>query len=142
MSSDTITGQQKALGLAAFVGLLGAVVATGLLLRAHGPGNMGNGLLVGAGIGLVGCAVVLWRLTRHPDRTTTFERAWSQTGDERDDIVLTRALAVLGIGAAPLTGVTAILVALGAEVEMMLALLLFAQIGLFAVAFAVIHRRS
>lgn len=56
--------------------------------------------------------------------------------------MLTRALAVLGIAAAPLTGVTGILVAVGAAVDMMFALLIFAQIGLFAVAFAVIHRRS
>lgn len=75
MSTDTTTPQQKALGLAVFAALLGVVLATGLLLRAYGPGNMGNGLLGGAGVGLVGCAVVLWRLMRHPDRTTTFERA-------------------------------------------------------------------
>jgi hypothetical protein len=140
MSTDTAT--QKAVGLAAFVGLLGVVLATGLLLRAHGPGNMGNGLLVGAGIGLAGCAVALWRLTRHPERTTTLERAWSQTGDERDELLLTRSLAVLGISSLPMTGVAAIAVALGTPSEMAFALLLFGLIGVFAVAFAVTQRRS
>lgn len=142
MSLDTFTGRQKALGLGAFGALLAGVVATGLLLRAYGPGNMGNGLLVGAAVGLLASGVGLWRVTRHRERATTFERAWTQTGDERDDAVLTRALAVLGLGAFPLTAAAAILVAFGADVAMMLALLLLAQVAVFAVAYALIHRSS
>ena len=68
--------------------------------------------------------------------------AASQTGDERDDAVLTRALAVLGLASFPLTAATAIAVAFGASVEMCLALLLFAELGVGAAAFAVVARRS
>ena len=104
------------------------MIATGLLLREHGPGDMGTGFLVGAAVALVGGAVMWWRATRSPARASTFERAWTQTGDERDDAVLTRALAVLGLVALPLTGVAAIAVGLGAAVEMVLTLLLVGEI--------------
>lgn len=142
MSPDVTTGTQKAVAGVGFAAVVGALLAVGLVLREHGPGNMGNGMLVGAGIGLVGVVVVLARLVLRPDRTTTFERAWTQTGDERDDAVLTRALAVLGLLSLPLTGATAVAVALGVEPEMALALLLFSLIGILAAAFTLIHRRS
>ncbi|MEU5553912.1 hypothetical protein ABZ738_29475 [Micromonospora sp. NPDC047793] len=118
------------------------VVAVGLLLREHAPGNMGVGFLQGAAVGLLVFLVMLWRLSKRPDRATTFERAWSQTGDERDDAVLTRALAVLGLAAFPLTSVAAVAVALGAEPSMVFALLLFAEIVVGGVAFVVINRRN
>ncbi|WP_431728822.1 hypothetical protein [Verrucosispora sp. TAA-831] len=118
------------------------IVAVGLLLREHGPGNMGVGFLQGAAVGLLAFLLMVWRLSKRPDRVTTFERAWSQTGDERDDAVLTRALAVLGLAAFPLTSVAAVAVALGAEPSMVFALLLFAEIVVGGVAFAVINRRS
>ena len=142
MSTDRPSAKQVAAFLLAFGGTLAVVLTLGLLLREHGPGNMGNGLLQGAALGLVLAAVMGWRLVRRPERVTTFERAWSQTGDERDDAVLTRALAVLGLAAFPLTAAAAIAIAFGASVEMCLALLLFAEVGVGALAFAVVARRS
>ena len=56
--------------------------------------------------------------------------------------MLTRALAVLGLLAFPLTGASTVAIGLGATVEMVLALLLFAELGVGAVAFAVVSRRS
>lgn len=142
MSTDRPSAKQIATFLLVFGGTLAVLLALGLLLREHGPGNMGNGLLLGAGLGVVLAAVMGGRLVRRPDRVTTFERAWSQTGDERDDAVLTRALAVLGLASFPLTAAAAIAIAFGASVEMCLALLLFAEIGVGALAFSVIARRS
>lgn len=142
MSTDRPSARQIALFLLVLGGTLAVVLTVGLLLREHGPGNMGNGLLQGAAVGLVLAGVMGWRLVRRPERVTTFERAWSQTGDERDDAVLTRALAVLGLAAFPLTATAAIAIAFGASVEMCLALLLFAEIGVGALAFAVVNRRS
>ena len=142
MSTDRPSAKQLATFLLVFGGTLAVVLTLGLLLREHGPGNMGNGLLQGAGLGLVLAAVMGWRLVRRPERVTTFERAWSQTGDERDDAVLTRALAVLGLASFPLTATAAIAIAFGASVEMCLALLLFAEVGVGALAFAVVDRRS
>jgi hypothetical protein len=142
MSTDRPTAKQVAVFLVIFGGTLAVVLTLGLLLREHGPGNMGNGLLQGAAFGLVLAAVMGWRLVKRPDRVTTFERAWTQTGDERDDAVLTRALAVLGLASFPLTAATAIAIAFGASVEMCLALLLFAELGVGALAFLVINRRS
>ncbi len=142
MSTDRPSGTRIALGLVVFGTTLAVVLTVGLLLREHGPGNMGNGLLQGAAFGLVLAAVMVWRLAKRPQSVTTFERAWSQTGDERDDAVLTRALAVLGLAAFPLTAVATIAIAFGASVEMCLALLLFAQLGVGALAFFVINRRS
>jgi hypothetical protein len=142
MSADRPSAKQIATFLLIFGGTLAVVLTVGLLLREHGPGNMGNGLLQGAALGLVLAAVMGWRLVRRPERVTTFERAWSQTGDERDDAVLTRALAVLGLASFPLTATAAIAIAFGASVEMCLALLLFAEVGVGAAAFVVVDRRS
>lgn len=142
MSTDRRTAMPKALTVGLVLVLVPLVVVTGLLLIEYGPGNMGAGFLQGAALATVGGVVVLWRVTRRPEKTTTFERAWTQTGDERDDAVLTRALAVLGLVAVPLTGAATIAIALGALVEMVLTLLLFAEILVGAVAFAAINRRS
>lgn len=121
---------------------LGVLLAVGLLLRAYGPGNIGNGFLVGAGLAIVASAVAGLRLWRSPERTTTAERALLRAGDERDDAVLTRSLALLGILALPLTGVAAIAIALGAPVDMSLALLLVAQLSVAVLAFVMHDRRG
>ena len=142
MSTDQHTAKQKALVLAVALTLLAAMAATGLLLREYAPGNMGDGFLGGAAVTLLAGGVTAWRVARRPARATTFERAWTQTGDERDDAVLTRALAVVGLLAIPLTGAATIAIALGAAVEMVLALLLAAEILVGAAAFTVINRRS
>ncbi len=119
-----------------------AAVVAGLLLRAHAPGNMGNGFLVGALLAVAATGVAAWRATTRPEHATTFERAFTQSGDERDDAVLTRAFAVLGVATLPLTGVAAVAAVLGADVAMVMALLLCAQFAIAAVAFVVINRRS
>jgi hypothetical protein len=142
MSTDSLTGRRKALALGSGLLALVLVVVTGLLLREHGPGNMGDGFLSGAAAAMVGGAVMWWRVLRRRGSATTFERAWTQTGDERDDAVLTSALSVLGLLALPLTGAAAIAIGLGAYVWMVLTLLLVAQFLVGVVSFAVIARRS
>jgi drug/metabolite transporter (DMT)-like permease len=142
MSTDRRTGTQTALALAAVLAAVALLIAVGLLLLEYGPGNMGSGFLQGAAAALVAVAVMAWRVRRRPGSATTFERAWTQTGDERDDAVLTRALAVLGLLAVPLTGAAGIAIGLGARVEMVLALLLVAEVVVGATAFAVVGRRS
>lgn len=118
------------------------VVVAGLLLRQYAPGNMGNGFLAGALVASVGASLAVWRSTTRPQAATTIERAFTQTGDERDDAVLTRALAVLGVCAVPLTGVAAIAIALDASYAVVMALLLFGQLAIGVTAFVVINRRS
>lgn len=142
MSTNELTLKQKALAVGLCLLVIALLVTVGLLLREHAPGNMGNGFLGGAGIALAGFAVVAWRAARRPERATTFERGWTQQGDERDDVVLTRSLAVLGLLAVPTTGVAAVLIGLGVTPIATVAVLLFVQIGVLAVAFAVINRRS
>ncbi|WP_265523142.1 hypothetical protein [Oerskovia flava] len=142
MSTDQYSTTQKALSLAILLVTLSALTVTGLLLREHGPGNMGTGFLQGAAVGALGVCVVAWRVGRRPDSTTTFERAWTRTGDERDDAVLTRALAVLGLASVPLTCATVVALGFGAPVEVVVGLLLLAEITVGTVAFVVISRRS
>lgn len=142
MSTTELTTRRKAWTLLAVTAALVVVVAVGLLLQEHGPGNMGTGFLQGAGAGILAAAVVLWRVSRHPERATTFERAFTQAGDERDDAVLTRALAVLGLAAVPLTGVATVAIGLGADVLMVLFLLLVTQLAVGTVAFVVTARHS
>ena len=114
MSTDRQTDKRRAVVLLVALAILALVIATGLLLREHAPGNMGTGFLAGAAGGMVAAAVLAWRVIKRPGSATTFERAWTQTGDERDDAVLTRALAVLGLLAVPLTGAATIAIGLGA----------------------------
>jgi len=142
MSTDRRARTRTPLALGAALAILALLVATGLLLQEYAPGNMGVGFLVGAGGSIVVAGVMAWRVSRRPAHATTFECTWTQSGDERDDAVLTRALAVLGLLALPLTALAAIAIGLGAAVEMVIALLLFAELGVGAVAFAVINRRS
>ncbi|MGY1631968.1 hypothetical protein ACI784_09735 [Geodermatophilus sp. SYSU D01186] len=142
MSTDRRTGTQTALALGAVLAAVALLIAVGLLLQEYGPGNTGLGFLQGAAVALVAVAVMAWRVRRRPGSATSFERAWTQTGDERDDALLTRALAVLGLLALPLTGVAALAIGLGARVEVVLALLLFAEVAVGATAFAVVSRRS
>jgi hypothetical protein len=141
MSTEGRAGSSPALVAVILMATLAVVISAGLLLREHGPGNMGNGLLTGAAVGLVGAGVMWWRTSRRSSEATLFERAWTQTGDERDDAVLTRALAVLGLVALPLTGAAAIAIGLGAAVEMVLTLLLLAEVAVGAAAFWAIDRR-
>lgn len=142
MSTDRLTAKQKAFGLGLMLTLLAVLITVGLLLREYGPGNMGVGFLQGAAVGLVAACVAVWRVRRRPESATTVERAWTQSGDERDDAVLTRSLAVLGLLAFPLTGTAAIAIGLGAAVEVILTLLLLAEVVVGATAFALINRKS
>ncbi len=142
MSTTKLTRKKKVATLGALLILTALLVTVGLLLQVHAPGNMGTGFLSGAGAAAVAAVVMGWRTTRHPDRATTFERGWTQTGDERDDAVLTHALGVLGLLALPMTGAAAIVIALGADTPATLAILLFAEITVLGVAFVVINRRS
>ena len=140
MSTRELAGKNKAFALLIGAVTLALVIVIGLLLREHGPGNMGTGFLQGAGVGIIGAAVMFWRVQRRT--ASTFERAWTQTGDERDDRVLTHALAVLGLLAFPLSGAAAIAIGLGADPAMVLCLLLGAELVVGAVGFAVVNRRS
>lgn len=142
MSTLELTVRQKAYAALVVMVLLAAVIGVGLLLQEHGPGDMGTGFLQGAAVALIASVVTFRRVVRRPQRVTSFERAFTQTGDERDDAMLTRALAVLGLAAFPLTGVTTIAIGLGADVLMMLFLLMVAQLAVGITAFAVIARRS
>ncbi|AUZ88510.1 hypothetical protein CVO76_13345 [Arthrobacter agilis] len=108
------------------LGILGVILAlvtvAVVLLREHAPGDMIPGFLVGLGIGVAGALVMAWRVFRRPERASTFERAWTQTGDEREDTLLTRALAVVGLASLPLVGITTLAIGFGAEAPMVMTL--------------------
>lgn len=138
---DLTTRQQAAVLLAGGI-VLALIIIGGLLLREHGPGNMGTGFLQGAAVGVAGAGLAIWRVSRDPEGATVFERAFTQTGDERDDAILTRTLAVLGLLSFPLTAAAAIAVGLGIDPMMAFCLLLFGELAVGAVAFTVIARTS
>ena len=118
------------------------VLVTGaLLLRSYGPGNMWAGYLAGASIALVAMAFAFWRVWRHPAATTTAERALTSHTDERDRSVATAAAATLGATALPLTGVGAVVIAVGVDPAPVLAVLLWTMLAVLVVAFARANRR-
>ncbi|GAB2699908.1 hypothetical protein [Thalassiella azotivora] len=135
-----LTARHKATFVVVMLVVLAAVLVGGLLLREHGPGNMGNGFLQGAAVGLVGAAVAAWRVGR--GSASSFERAWTQTGDERDDALLTRALAVVGLLSLPLTAAATVAVGVGADAVVVLGGLVTAFAVVLAASFGVLSRRG
>lgn len=139
--AESTPARWRAATLAGLAAGLVIVVAGGIALREHAPGNMGNGFLAGGLLAVAGAAFASWRAASRPAAASTFERSFTQSGDERDDAVLTQALAVLGICSLPATGVAAVAISLGAGASMVLALLLFGQLAIGAAAFAVANHR-
>lgn len=141
MQTDTPARRNAvALSVLAVVLVLMSVVV--VLLREHAPGNMVPGFIIGLGIGIAGALVMAWRVLRRPDRASTFERAWTQTGDEREDALLTRALAVVGLLSLPLVGIGTLTIGFGAEAPMVMTLLLGALAVTGLLSFAVFNHRS
>lgn len=142
MSTNNLSAKHVAAIVTMAFLAIAAIASLGMFLREHGPGNMGNGFLIGAGVAIAGLAVAWWRAARRPDSATSLERAWTMTGDERDDAVLTRALAVLGISAVPVVATATIVLSVGGPLEPVLAITNLALIAVFVIAFAAINRRS
>jgi hypothetical protein len=139
--AESTSARWRAATLAGLAGGLVVVVVGGILLREHGPGSMGNGFLGGGLLAVAGAGLASWRAASRPATATTFERSFTQSGDERDDLVLTHALAVLGLCSLPATGVAAVAISLGAGPSMVMALLLVAQLAIGAAAFAIANHR-
>lgn len=139
---ETSPAKKNAIYAIVFGCAVAVVIGGGMLLQEYGPGNMGIGFMQGGVIGMVAFGILLWRVHTRPERASTFERAFTQTGDERDDDILTRAFAVLGACAVPSTAVATVVIAVGASVPMVLALLLLVQALIGSVAFVVINRRN
>lgn len=129
-----------ALGIAAVI--LGVVAVAVVLLRQYAPGHMVPGFLVGLGLGMAGALVMAWRVLRRPDRASTFERAWTQTGDEREDRLLTRALAVVGLVSLPLVGLASLAIGFGVEAPMVMTLLMGGLFTIGVSSFAVFNHRG
>src|SRR5690606_23098766 len=71
---------------------------------------------------------------------TTAERAVTHRADERDKAVVSRAAAVTGAFTIPLTGVAAVVVAVGVEPAPVFAILLWTQLAVLVVAFVRANR--
>ena len=136
-STRTRTVAGFTIGLA--LGLV-VLVSGALLLRELGPGNMWLGYIVGASLTLLAAGVAFWRVWRHPEATTTAERAVTHRADERDRAVVSRAAAVTGAFTIPLTGVAAVVVAVGVEPAPVFAILLWTQLAVLVVAFVRANR--
>ena len=138
MTTERTLSRRTALGT--LVAMVAFVVPLALVLREYGPGNMWRGVLVGAAIALTGGAVATWRVSRA--HGSTADRAFLQVGDERDDAILTRAAAVAGVSALPLTALATVAVAVGADAVATLGVLLVIEAAVLAIAFVVVDRRS
>jgi drug/metabolite transporter (DMT)-like permease len=137
-----LPARRHALAIGILAVILGLVTVTVVLLREHAPGNMVPGFLVGLGLGIAGALVMAWRVLRRPDRASTFERAWTQTGDEREDKLLTRSLAVVGLVSLPLIGVATFAIGFGAQTPMVMTLLMGSLFVIGVFSFAIFNHRS
>lgn len=119
------------------------VLVTGtILLIQYGPGDMGKGFATGGTAGIIAFVIILWRVARRPQRTTSFERSFLGKADERDQRVATQAAAVVGVFSIPAVSVAAVAIAIGARSEIVLALLIYALLAVALVSFIVTARKS
>jgi hypothetical protein len=107
----------------------------GTLLRRYGPGNMWLGFLVGAGITVLAGGIAVWRAWKRPESATSAERTVAQRADERDRAIQQRAFAVAGAITIPLTALAAIAIAVGVDTAPVLAILLWSQLVILALAY-------
>jgi uncharacterized membrane protein len=75
MSTDAATTERTPVSIPYLVGILVMLITIGLLLRTYGSEDMGSGFLVSGGLGVAVAAVVRWRVSRHPERSSTPDRA-------------------------------------------------------------------
>ncbi len=125
--------------------LAGAVVVIlgYLALNGRSPGNMAGGFLVGGATVLAAAAVGRWRAVRRPSAAGSAARWFGAVPDERDDDVLTRALAIVGYVAIMASSLSTVLVATTSWDPLAIAAILPALLlGTLIVSFAVINRRS
>ncbi|MDM8084035.1 hypothetical protein QUV83_04565 [Cellulomonas cellasea] len=125
--------------LAAVLVTAAALIAT---LERWGPGNLGRGVAVGCLIGAALGGVALWRGTGRPDSATPGDRLCAGSGDERDHAIATRAFAVVGVSALPLTSAATLAISLGAPVAPSLFFLVVAQLAFGYGAFALVTRSA
>lgn len=122
-------------------GSIGLVTGT-LLLLAYGPGDMGKGFAVGGAISLSVFAFAVWRVARNPTDASSFERAFTGAGDERDRAVAQKASAVVGLVSIPATGIAAMAVAMGAGADVVLGVLIYSLLAVAVVSTIGAARRS
>jgi hypothetical protein len=134
--------RRSVLGLIGLGTALVLVVSIWLLIGDLVPAGMREGFLVGGLVAVAGFGFALWRSLRNPGSASTAERAITGGGDERDQAVLTRSLAITGLLVIPMTGAAAIALAAGAPTGVTMAVLLWAQLAVVIGAFVVINKRS
>jgi len=105
------------------------------LLRRYAPGDMWLGFLVGAGITVLAGGIAVWRAWKRPESATSAERTVAQRADERDRAIQQRAFAVAGAITIPLTALAAIAIAVGVDTAPVLAILLWSQLVILALAY-------
>ena len=139
MSTDRRPIVKVAFGLVSGIAVLVPLV---ILLAKKGPGDMGAGAAAGGGLVLIAFAIAAWRTLRRPARTTTLERSWTGSGDERDRLVATKSAAIVGVSSLPIAGLATAAVAIGAPAVPTLTILLYTLLAIAVVSFLVIARRS
>ena len=118
------------------------VVVGYLLLEPRAPGNAAGGFLTGGLTTLVALAAARWWHARRGVEAGSTARWAAGVPDERDDRILTRALAVVGYVAILGSAIGAALVLGGAPADVVATALPMLLLATLAVASVVIARRS
>ena len=139
MSTDRRPIVRAGIGLVAGIAVLVPLV---VLLVQKAPGSMGAGAAVGGGLVLVVFTVAAWRTVRRPECSTTFERSFTGSADERDRLVATKAAAVLGVASLPIAGIASAAVAMGAPATPTLAIMLYTLLTIAVTSFVIAARRT
>ena len=115
------------------------VVLTGwMLIRPHNP-SLAKGFLIG---GIAAVAVLVIILVRGRAKAGhSLTRSVAGAADERDQAVLTAALAVAGVTSIPLMSAAVVALGVGAPVAPVAGLMIWSQLLTLVIAYAVNSRR-
>jgi hypothetical protein len=133
----TTTKFVSALAAAAFV-----IGALSVMFLALDRPDSARGAVVGGGLVVALLVLARWRAVRRSSDAGSAARIGAGAGDERDRLIMMRALATTGYASfVTLTGAS-IAVLAGADGIATVAIAMFVQVGVLAVAFAVAARRG
>lgn len=122
--------------------VVAVLLAGAAALAASGRTDTASGMLCGGGATLLVAAIVRRRALRAPTSAGSAGRLTAGRADERDEAILRGALAWVGIVAILGTTACSLAVALGADAQVALSVLLYGLLATGIVAFALLARRG
>ena len=142
MRRDRTPAQQRNTWLLAVLSGAVAIVALYAVLAGRAPGDAAEGALAGGGSVLLAACVARWRTVRRARTAGTAARIGGGALDERDNHVLTRTLAVVGVVAIITSALASAAGMVGADATVVVGAVPFVLLAALGITFVVVDRRT